>query len=123
MIKNTGWGSSTMKLWSNISGVMVIKKDCTHHLLGGIKVKIIMNLTVVEIVSTLMESPRISVLEIKIVTNILQVMYVSRRCNFISYVVHITISFVLLCVTTYSYVYRYIYSLYVLLHIIDYINM
>ena len=106
MIKNTGWGSSTMKLWSNISGVMVMQKDYMHHLIGGIEIVLMMNLMVVEIVSTLLESQRTFFLEILNVTIILQVMYVSVRCDFyILCILHINISKVILLLKNLLFIY------------------
>ena len=51
-------------------------KDYIHHLIGGIEVVLIRNLTVVEIVSTLLKSQGTSFLEMLGVT-IMQVMYAS----------------------------------------------
>ena len=51
-------------------------KDYIHHLIGGIEVVLIRNLTVVEIVSTLLKSQGTSFLEMLGVT-FMQVMYAS----------------------------------------------
>ena len=55
---------------------MDVMKDYIHHLIGGIEVVLIRNLTVVEIVSTLLKSQGTSFLEMLGVT-IMQVMYAS----------------------------------------------
>ena len=55
---------------------MDVMKDYIHHLIGGIEVVLIRNLTVVEIVSTLLKSQGTSFLEMLGVT-FMQVMYAS----------------------------------------------
>ena len=78
MIKNTGWVLSTTQTICYISGVMVMQKDCIHHLIGGIEIVLMMNLTVVEIVFNLIQSIETSFLEILNVTIFLPAMSVKK---------------------------------------------